>query len=86
MTVIFNDKEYKVSGNLLCAIGELVDLYKTYPIMTIKPINLDINSDMAKNLHLSPTKTEIIPMPTEKRDFIIGMIANEFTRFEWEEL
>lgn len=59
--LIKQDENYIVSGRLLFIILDLIGIYKDFG-----KIQIDENNDCT-----------YIPIPEEKRDFLIGMLANE---------
>lgn len=62
MAYLFNEnQDYIVKGTLLATLQELIEIYKTYPMLKLTENN----------------NFETIPVPKEKRDYFIGILANE---------
>lgn len=73
-------KEYKVKGTLLHDILELSALYN-------HPCFIQYGGYIEKGLTIATEKEfDVIPFPSEKRDFLIGRIVKEVDNMEWEEI
>lgn len=55
------NQDYIVKGTLLATLQDLIEIYKTYPLLKLKENN----------------NFETIPVPKEKRDYFVGILANE---------
>lgn len=66
---IKQDKNYVVKGSLLQIIQDLIGIYEDFGKMQI-----DENNDCT-----------YIPIPEEKRDFLIGMLTNEMKYIDKEQ-
>ena len=62
MAYFFKENQnYIVKGTLLATLQDLIEIYKTYPLLKLKENN----------------NFETLPVPKEKRDYFIGILANE---------
>jgi len=75
------NKQYKVSGELLRLILDLSSLYQE-PLLVVEGGYCEQGSMLRTNKE----QIQVIPFQTEKRDFLIGRLVQEFNKMEWEEV
>ena len=75
------DKQYKVSGELLHLILDLSSLYQE-PLLIVNGGYCEQGS----MLRTDKEQIQIIPFQSEKRDYLIGKLVQEFNQMEWEEI
>jgi len=75
------NKQYKVSGELLHLILDLSSLYQE-PLLVVEGGYCEQGS----MLRTDKEQIQIIPFQTEKRDYLIGRLVQEFNQMKWEEV
>ena len=75
------NKQYKVSGELLHLIMDLSSLYQE-PLLVVEGGYCEQGS----MLRTDKEQIQIIPFQTEKRDYLIGRLVQEFNQMKWEEV